>query len=263
MPYVFAHPAAAIPLYLLLGRLAVPSALAIGSVVPDLWYVAYFVDRDDSHSAGGLLWFCLPLGLLLYAGFHLLFKHPLIALMPASLAARLGAWTCPGLPRVPWRAVVLSLLAGALVHLAWDALTHQGLHDWQTALLAIGPYQVYLHQIFQHLSTLLGAAFLGWWLYRKLHALPSDLPPSTAVLPVLWRAAILTALLIASAEAFWRVGLPFSTSTLADVSTIRAGLRGAATAALSALGLGLVTYCTLWHVGGMSRHRHTDQPRML
>jgi hypothetical protein len=258
MPYPFTHPAAAIPLNLLLGRLAVPSALAIGSVVPDLWYLAYFVDRGDSHSAAGLLWFCLPFGFLLYAGFHLIFKQPLIALMPACLAARLGAWTFPGLPRVPWHAVLVCLFAGALVHLVWDEFTHRDMHEVQTTLLAIGRYQLQLHQLLQHLSTLLGSVFLAWWLWRKLRASPSDSSSSITVLPMPLRTAILAALLIISADPLWHGALGISTATLADISAVRTMLRGAAISGLSAFGLGLVTYCLLWRIGGMTRQPHAQ-----
>ena len=77
MPYPFAHPAAVLPLARPMGRFAVPSALAIGSVVPDLWYFVPFADRADSHSLAALFWFCLPAGLAAYALFHLLLKQPL------------------------------------------------------------------------------------------------------------------------------------------------------------------------------------------
>src|SRR5262245_39207676 len=120
MPYPFAHPAAVLPLPRLMGRLAVPSALVIGSLSPDLWYLAPPLAREDNHGAAALLWFCLPAGLALYALFHLLLKQPLIAL----LSPRLAAFTPAGLPAAPWRAVVVSLLAGALTHFAWDAATH-------------------------------------------------------------------------------------------------------------------------------------------
>lgn len=257
MPYMFAHPAAAIPLRFVLGPLAVPSALAIGSVAPDLWYLVYFVDREQSHSAAGLLWFCLPAGLLLYAAFHLLFKHPVLSLMPAWLAARLAHWTCPSLPRVPWYAPVVSLLAGSLAHLAWDALTHGSVRGLEEAVFAVGRYNVHMQQLLQHSSTLLGSAFLAWWLWRKLRA-PAHLRPSTVVLPIPLRAGILSALFIASAAPLWHAALGTSAPALADIGTVRTLLRGAATSGLSALGLGLVAYCMLWRIGGMGHHPHAE-----
>ena len=264
MPYMFAHPAAAIPLRFVLGSLAVPSALAIGSVAPDLWYLVFFVGREQSHSAAGLFWFCLPAGLLLYAAFHVFFKHPILTLMPAWLAARLACWTCPTLPRVPWYAPVVSLLAGSLVHLAWDALTHGSGRAPMEALFAIGRYNVHMHQLLQHSSTLLGSAFLAWWLWRKLRAAPAHLPSSIAVLPIRLRAAILSALLIASAAPLWHATLGISAPALADISTVRTLLRGAATSGLSALGLLLVAYCMLWRLGGMGRREHADDtPRVF
>ena len=77
MPYPFAHPAAVLPM----GRFGVPSALAIGSIAPDLWHFAPLVDRAHSHGADALLWFCLPVGVAAYLLFHLVLKAPLIALV--------------------------------------------------------------------------------------------------------------------------------------------------------------------------------------
>ena len=122
MPYPFAHPAAVLPLARPLGRFAVPSALAVGSIAPDLWYFVPLVGRPDSHSIGGLAWFCLP--------------------------------------AVPWRAVIVSLLAGTLTHFAWDALTH----SYDDALQR--------HNWLQHASTALGTLVLGWWSWRKLRPAP-------------------------------------------------------------------------------------------
>ncbi len=156
MPYPFAHPAAVLPLVPLMGRLAVPSALAIGSVAPDLWHLVPLANRADSHSLAALLWFCLPVGLLAYALFHLLLKQPLIAL----LSPRLGALACEGLPKAHWHAVIVSLLVGALTHLAWDALTHTNDHTIH------GP------NWFQHANTALGSAVLAWWIWRKVRRLP-------------------------------------------------------------------------------------------
>jgi hypothetical protein len=154
LPYAFAHPAAVVPVAKLLGRRAVPSALAIGSMVPDAWYFVPLLERGHSHGALGALLFCVPGGLALYAAFHIVFKLPMLALAPRGLAARLGAWAQPGLPAVAWTSVLLSLLAGIATHLAWDAFTHAG------------P----LARALQHASTLLGTAFLAGWAWRKLRA---------------------------------------------------------------------------------------------
>ena len=80
MPYPFAHPAAVLPLARLLGRAGSPSALAIGSMIPDAWYFVPGLVRADSHGAAGLLWFCL--------------------LLPRLLACRLARYA--GRPRAPW-----------------------------------------------------------------------------------------------------------------------------------------------------------------
>lgn len=164
MPYPFAHPAAVLPLVPAMGRFAVPSALAIGSVAPDLWHLLPFVERADSHSAAALFWFCLPAGLLAYALFHLVLKDPLIAL----LWPRLGAFACRGVPKAPWSAVVISLLVGALTHLAWDTLTHTNDHTMQDP------------NWFQHANTALGSAILGWWIWRRVRRAPPLPDPVSA-----------------------------------------------------------------------------------
>ena len=166
MPYAFAHPAAVIPLARLLGGRAVPSALAIGSVIPDAWYFVPLLAREDSHDVLGLLWFCLPAGLFAYAAFHLIFKQPMLALLPERLADRLAGWTCPGLPAASWWAVTVSMVLGIVTHLAWDAFTHEGvLAD------ALSLEQRTL-QVLQHGSTLVGTVILSAWLWRRLRITP-------------------------------------------------------------------------------------------
>lgn len=248
MPYVFAHPAAVIPLSPLLGRLAVPSALVIGSVIPDAWYLVPLLSRADSHSMAGLLWFCLPAGLFAYTAFHLIFKQPLLALAPQALAERLRAWACPGLPAVPWRAVVASLAAGGITHFAWDAVTHLDAFPFLDApLFSFGRYPVRAHQLLQHASTLLGAAFLAWWVSRKLRAAPAASDVAVCHLPGFVRAAILSALLAAAAAAFWIAVAAVSPSSLTfAIEAARLALRPAGVTALSTLGLSILAYCVLW-----------------
>lgn len=133
MPYPFAHPAAVLPLIRPMGRFGVPAALVIGSMVPDAWYLVPGLVRADSHSASGLLWFCLPVGLLVYIACQLFRGRSLSA--------------------APWHAVVISLLVGALTHLGWDSVAHA--YTWNGV------------HVLQHASTVLGAAFIIWWCYRS------------------------------------------------------------------------------------------------
>jgi hypothetical protein len=236
----------------MLGKRGVPSALAIGSIAPDLWYFVPLMEREDAHSLTGLLWFCLPTSLFLYLAFHLLFKRPLLEIMPERIARRLSTWSCPALPPVPGRAVLISLAAAALVHLAWDALTHPTFPFLEHQVFAAAGHAFYVHQVLQHSSTLLGTAFLAWWVWTKLREtrLRRDMAAVTIAAPL--RAAILATLLVPAAVAFCLVAVTAWPSAGADFPTIRALLRAAATTAISVLGLGALAYCVVWKLRGNS-----------
>ena len=231
MPYPFAHPAAILPLARPMGRFAVPSALVIGSIIPDGWYLVPFLARDGSHSLGGLFGFCLPAGLLVYLAFHLLLKEPLLALLPRSVACRLAGALVERLPRVPWQAVIASLLAGSSTHLAWDAFTHER-------------WIVNGFQVLQHASTLVGAAVLVAWLWRWLRSTPaSPLPPACLLsspartLIVAFFVGLSVAWALAASEP---TGLPRSTAEM------RGALRAAGAAAAQAFVMSAIGYAMLW-----------------
>src|SRR5690349_13706987 len=124
MPFTPAHVAAVLPL---LGRRrprwVVPSALVIGSMVPDvLYFVPIRSDRDFSHSLTGLVTLDLLLGLVFVAVWRLVAAPVVRDLsprslrlrtpLPQSLASREVVWAVPG--------VVL----GGFTHLVWDSFTH-------------------------------------------------------------------------------------------------------------------------------------------
>ena len=199
MPYPIAHPAAVLPLIAPMGRWAVPSALVIGSIVPDLWYFVPLAAREASHSAAGLFLFCLPVGLVGYLMFHALLKQPLVALLPA----RLAPFGARGIPARPWAAVLLCLLVGAATHLAWDSFTHeegwivQAVPALQVQLFAIGAYPVRVYQLLQHASTLAGTGFVIWWAWRAYKRLPAA--AGTEVFSLAARWSIIAALAAVSA----------------------------------------------------------------
>jgi hypothetical protein len=219
----------------MLGARAVPSALAIGAMIPDAWYIVPLLEREHGHELPGALLFCVPAALLAYVAFHLIFKQPLLALAPRWLAERLAACTTPGLPRARWHRVLLSLLAGIATHLAWDVFTHTGHLAILDARVAGGPY---LHQVLQHASTLLGTAFLAVWAWRKLRATQ---PMATLrVLDDRLRYAAMAAITGLPAAAFLLTLRAF------EAEPVPLALRAAGVTALSAFGLLALFFSVGW-----------------
>lgn len=234
MPYAIAHPLAVLPLAGVMGRHAVASALVIGSLIPDAWYLVPGVDRPLSHAARGLFLFCLPAGLAAYLAFHLLFKEPLLHLLPPGVASRARAFACAGLPRATWLAVCASLVAGAATHQAWDALTHAGPFSRQFLPFLDGQAM----RVLQHSSTVLGSALLLGWTWRKLRQAPKVPSP---LLPSRPRKLVLGGVSALGVVAFGVV-LALALPEL----ELRRSLRVAAVAGVAALGLALLVYAVVF-----------------
>ncbi len=181
MPFTLAHTVAAIPLRRPLGRRAVWSALVIGTMAPDFHYFfPWGPTRIESHSPAGLLVFALPAGLAAYLLFHLLVAPLVWALAPDRVRAKLdpAAWRAR-LPAAGPAAVVLSILAGGVTHLVWDAFTHPGAATgwWPalaTPLFSAAGYTAHVYSVLQLLSTALGCLIL-WrrWRARPLRTVPA------------------------------------------------------------------------------------------
>lgn len=264
MPFTLAHPAAAVPLRRALGRKAVFSALVIGSMVPDFWYFAPFaLTRADTHSVAGLFWFCVPAGVLVYLAYHAIVKVPLFELLPEGLARRLAAGPAgaPGFPRAPAFIVVANLFLGALTHLAWDALTHEGVVVDRVPLLraplfSIGAYEAYGYSVLQHASTVAALALLAWWIWRWWRLAPLA-PAAARGLP----RAIAIAML--GAVTFTVAGIGFSALAAAwGQRTSLAETRHLAKAAFGQAGgavlLSLLAYGIAWHA---TRYSFTRRSR--
>jgi hypothetical protein len=121
--------------------------------------------------------------------------------------------------------VLISLLVGALTHVAWDALTHSHDAGWR-------------HNWLQHLSTTGGSLVLGWWIWRKLRRVPA----APGMLSPLARAVTLLALAAIAALAALHEAPPPSPDPLA----LRQFLRTGGFAAAQALGVALLVYCLLF-----------------
>lgn len=171
MPYTLAHPVAVWPLKK--ARLFSAPALIIGAMAPDFEFVFRLRPTNVyGHSALGLFWFCLPVGLAVLWIYRRYWRAQLKRFFP-QLTADTSA---------PARDA-LSILAGALSHVGWDAFTHGD--RWGAALLPIlrvrvalpFGYSMLVHNILQHLSTVTGLFLLAFLIARG--ALSKD--------PLWWR----------------------------------------------------------------------------
>src|SRR3954452_14616223 len=112
MPFTGSHPAAVLPFL----RTPLPaSALAIGSVAPDLPFYLPFPQPYATHTwlAAGTT--DVLLGLIAWALWHGLLTEPMLATAPSPLRARLVGRVFPGLARRLSSLRRIALLVTALV----------------------------------------------------------------------------------------------------------------------------------------------------
>lgn len=198
MPFTPTHMLAIVPIARV-KRLGLPfSALLIGSMIPDLPLFARIgPGYGETHSAGGLLTACLPLGLGVYLLFQRLMKGPLYAVLPEGMQSRCRELMEPGAGWGAWELAraAAAVVIGAATHVFWDGFTHRGM--WGTAAfpslnetaLTVGGRALPWYKVLQEGSSLVGLPWLGWllagWLSRR-RALEA---PVGLALPVGWKAA--------------------------------------------------------------------------
>jgi hypothetical protein len=182
VPFTGSHPAAVLPL---MRWGLVPSALVIGSMVPDLpYYLPVPVDAGMTHSPVGTVTVDVVLGGAAFLIWHAVLAPFLLAVSPASVRSRL---TATGSRRrthpTRGRGIVLtaaSLTVGAATHTVWDAFTHPG--RWGTRHIGwLAEHHAGLpgYQWSQYASGVLGAISIAVWLLRWWHAHRPVAPPAS------------------------------------------------------------------------------------
>jgi hypothetical protein len=128
MPFTPSHIAAVLPL----ARTPLPpAALAIGAMVPDLfYYVPIDFPRGLTHSWLGVITVDLVAGLLLFFLWEFVFRAPVIDFAPRWLRVRMSTrWRMPSRLRDLGSfagLLIAAVLIGSATHLVWDSLTHAG-----------------------------------------------------------------------------------------------------------------------------------------
>jgi hypothetical protein len=210
MPATFpSHAAAVLPLKLWRPRWFDGVALVVGSMAPDLGYpLIGLVSLPDTHSALALLWWNLPVTLVVAALVRL--GAPRIAVhLPARWFA-LPDYGVLGRVRHRWHVTVSSALLGALSHEVWDGFTHNPeLGGWAARRLPVlwgdaWPGWPWWY-VLQYVSTLVGglvtiALFAYVGRRRLVRAWHGDAPPVPRTPARFWSAV---ALAIAAYLATW------------------------------------------------------------
>lgn len=175
MPFTFSHPAIVLPLTFLPRQWFSLTGLVIGSLTPDFeYFLRMRIKSNYSHTIDGLLWFDLPLGLLLAFIFHNIIRDSLFDNLPTSLKSRFLAfrhfdWN--GHFKRNWFVVTISTLIGAASHIFLDSFTHEHGYFVQTipALQNSVEFldgQIPIFKILQHSSTLLGGLVIAFTIYK-------------------------------------------------------------------------------------------------
>ena len=168
MPWTISHIAAVLPLRRCGSKRLSFAALALGACSPDFgYYIGQFKLADWAHTPWGLVLLCLPSSLALLSLLQF-FQHELASLLPsATLRAALHAHRPHSLRSAHSVASLsLAIVLGAATHMVWDGFTHHSAWPVQHSSLLQMPFSIaghtlYLYNILQHASTLIGAFILA------------------------------------------------------------------------------------------------------
>lgn len=170
MPFTFAHPAAV----LWCARwhpTGVPfSAFVIGSMSPDFeYFLRLRMLSFYSHSALGILIFCIPVGLVIYGLYRGAIAPALYRNLPCYIVDRLPEHTehrGKGLRHLVL--VSLAIAVGAVTHILWDGLTHgNGPFVLRWPGLETDVLGLPLYKFLQHGSTLAGFGIMAIWFHLR------------------------------------------------------------------------------------------------
>jgi hypothetical protein len=169
-------------------------------MIPDLvYFLPLGVSGAQSHSVHGLLWFCLPAGVMGWVAYQ--------GLVPTAVARRVR----PGRP-IDWSPsallpVAVSVLVAAATHVAWDSFTHttgfavQALPALRQPVHLADWYQPSVFTLLQHGSTLGGLSALAFWGVRWFRSASARQQAGATRLPTWARAFIIVVFILSSSVA--------------------------------------------------------------
>jgi hypothetical protein len=159
VPLTFlSHQAAVLPLKLAAPRRFSGTALALGSIAPDVPKFVLGPGRDAfPHSVLGQFVWCLPFTITMFVLVRHVLAGPLGRFLPDLGRFHLGDYAAleaaPNDP-VRWPVVVVSALVGSFSHIGWDLLTHQP--GWPPLSVTVAGRTVAGMDLMQYASSAVG-----------------------------------------------------------------------------------------------------------
>lgn len=164
MPFTPAHPAIILPI--LRSRYFSATGLVIGSISPDFeYFFKMSVNSEFSHTIAGLIYFDLPVTLVLALIFHLIVKKNLIKNLPAFFQNRVqDLYQSEFVKYLTEHKLIflISAVTGAGSHILWDSFTHNNtfftniIPLYKTTFIPYDGVRYPLFYALQHISTALG-----------------------------------------------------------------------------------------------------------
>jgi hypothetical protein len=175
MPFTLSHPAIILPFAYVPRRFISMTGLIVGSMMPDFESLVWMkADKAFSHTWWGILWFCLPVGLILCFLYHNLVRDLFISHMPKPLQLKLIRFQ-----NYPWNEkfasnwfiILLSLALGAASHLFWDGFSHFNsfFSDSVPGVnqnVQIGDQDLELPFLIQYINSIVGLLIIAFALWR-------------------------------------------------------------------------------------------------
>lgn len=172
MPFTLSHAAAAWPFRRTPLEL---SALVTGCFAPDFPYFVFLKPYGFyGHTLAGVFLLDLPTSLVALWLFHAYIKPPFTLFLPRAMRRRMNSsekefafWPAARLANI-----VLSIIVGALTHIAWDSFTHNWFWPYRHLSILRKIVQVPLvgdmgvYDLLQYGSSLFGIVVVAIWILR-------------------------------------------------------------------------------------------------
>lgn len=170
MPYTLAHPAIILPFYKI--RSLTLAGLFIGAMSPDFEHILRLnVVSTHSHTLPGLLYFCLPVGLIVVWLYRSTWIYALS-----------DYFEIPAAKPAYWKDAV-SVFFGACSHLFWDSFTHKGRWGVRTFPILdteLAP-DIALWHFLQLACSIVGLAILTAFFWKSARQIPKFVLISVAL----------------------------------------------------------------------------------